>query len=163
MAHARKANYNIFLSYDSKNQKVIQLHEFLKSEGLTVWFDRERMLIGNINDLLCDGVANSDLFICCLTENYRMRENCKQELNLAQSYRKQILTVFFDEENMSYNDILKKYEEIAYAFAGKIIYKINDLNKLKNAIFSILADLVTIIIIIIISCMNREFLECESN
>ena len=117
MAEVRQtqSKYNIFLSYDSKNKEnVLKLREYLKSEGLTVWFDRERMPMGNINDLLCDGVKNSDLFLCCLTENYQTRDNCKQELNLAYCYRKKILTVFFDEQNMSCADIFRKYEGTSF-------------------------------------------------
>jgi hypothetical protein len=45
---------------------------------------------------------------------------------------------------MSYSDILKKYEGVGFFFAGKIIYKITDINKLKNGIISALKDLVTL-------------------
>jgi hypothetical protein len=140
-----QSKFNIFLSYDNKNkEKVIELREYLKSEGLTVWMDKEQMPNGFINDLLYAGVRNSDLFLCCLTENYPQRDNCKLELNLAHAYGKKILTVFFDNQNMSYSDILKKYEGVGFFFAGKIIYKITDINKLKNGIISALKDLVTL-------------------
>ena len=41
------------LSETGKNkEKATQLREFLKSEGLTVWFDKEQMPNGSINDLI---------------------------------------------------------------------------------------------------------------
>ena len=140
-----QSKYNIFLSYDSKNkEKATQLREFLKSEGLTVWFDKEQMPNGSINDLISDGVKYSDLFLCCLTENYPKRVNCQQELNLAHSLGKKILAVFCDNLNMKNSDIIKKYEGVGFHLAGRINYKISDLDKLKNGIFSALSDLVTL-------------------
>ena len=138
---------NIFLSYGKNNKKrSLELNEILKNEGLKIWIDTEKMANGNISDLMRNGIKNSDLFLCCLTDNYLKSENCMRELRLAASFGKLILFVLFENTSMSSKEIFKQYEKVANYVVDEIYYKITDLNKLKCGIFSALKQLVKILL-----------------
>lgn len=69
--------------------RVSLVNQKLKSQGLSTWFDEERMQ-GNLMDRMCNGIDQARLVICFMTQRYLekvgsgdSRDNCRMEFNYA--------------------------------------------------------------------------------
>jgi hypothetical protein len=84
--HTNNADQKIvFISHSSKDKPIIrQLATDLKSEGIDVWLDEQRILVGeSISEKIGQGLAESDYFIIAISEHSVQSEWVKKELNNA--------------------------------------------------------------------------------
>jgi hypothetical protein len=130
--------FNIFLSYDSKNkQPVNELYSILVAEGLTVWIDTKNMIKGKIEESRREGLLNSNLFVCCLTENYVKRDNCMREFRFAEQNKNRILYFLFNKTSD-----LSVFQPIDFYMANEIRYSLAKMDRFKEAVFEFLKDMV---------------------
>jgi hypothetical protein len=90
---------NIFISY-AHADKVIVLKIFDKlKENFTVWIDEVNLIGGDdLYEKIAGGLRNSSLFICFISEQYCVSNNCKREIALADNLKKKILPVMLQRE-----------------------------------------------------------------
>ena len=99
MRHSAPAE-GVFLSHDwgtdglgrSNHERVGQINAALQARGLRTWFDSERMR-GDINAAMTQGIDNSYVVVCCVTEAYMKKaagegphgadDNCAAEFAYA--------------------------------------------------------------------------------
>ncbi|WP_413582385.1 toll/interleukin-1 receptor domain-containing protein [Bdellovibrio sp. HCB288] len=74
-----------FLSHSSKDKPFIrQLAADLESEGVSVWLDEQRILVGDsISEKIGQGLAESDYFLIALSDASMSSEWVKKELSAA--------------------------------------------------------------------------------
>jgi hypothetical protein len=90
--------YDIFISYNWELQdKVKELYEKLKEVGFHVWMDISKMQGGNLHNEIVDGLRNSDVFICCISEKYPESKNCENEISYAYDLKKKFIVLMFDD------------------------------------------------------------------
>jgi hypothetical protein len=75
----------VFLSHSSKDKPFVrQLAADLTQEGITVWLDEQRILVGDsITEKIGQGLAQSDFFLIALSKDSVHSEWVKKELNQA--------------------------------------------------------------------------------
>jgi hypothetical protein len=75
----------VFISHSTKDKPIIRkLATDLKSEGIDVWLDEQRILVGeSISEKIGQGLAESDYFIIAMSEHSIRSEWVKKELNAA--------------------------------------------------------------------------------
>lgn len=75
----------VFISHSSKDKPLIrQLANDLKAEGVDVWLDERKILVGDsISEKIGQGLAESDFFIIAISDNSINSEWVKKELNNA--------------------------------------------------------------------------------
>jgi len=75
----------VFISHSSRDKPIIrQLASDLKAEGVDVWLDEQRILIGDsISEKIGQGLAESDYFIIAISKHSVTSEWVKKELNNA--------------------------------------------------------------------------------
>lgn len=89
--------WHCFLSHDwgrdeaerDNHARVARLNEYLKARGVQTWFDSEQMA-HNIQDKMCDGIEQSEVFVACITRKYHDKvqrggdhDNCRKEFQYA--------------------------------------------------------------------------------
>lgn len=103
---------NLFMSHSWDNDlrgrcthdRVRKIKQELDKKGWTIWFDEERLLIGNNIDVdMANGIRRSDAVCVCITRSYvekinAQNNNCAREWNFAQSIGKKILPLIMEEE-----------------------------------------------------------------
>ena len=74
-----------FISHSSKDKPFVrQLVSDLTAEGVKVWLDEQRILVGDsIPEKISQGLAESDIFLVVLSEHSVSSEWVKRELNSA--------------------------------------------------------------------------------
>ena len=126
-------NFQIFVSYCHANKKeVYKLYDELEKRMYKLWIDKNKMIVGNTDELMKNGIDNSQLFMCCATMSYCSSDNCFLEFNYA-IYKKNIIYILFEQFD-GYDDTLNKLDKIAFRFAGQKYYKHDDLDGIVKAI-----------------------------
>jgi hypothetical protein len=126
--------FHIFLSHSRLNvNDVEKLYNELKKKNYNIWFDRNEMISGNVDNLMKNGIDNSELFMCCATTNYCSSDNCFLEFNYAIFTGKKIIYILFEKFNGN-KDMLKKLDKISFRFAGEKYYKHDDLDGIVKVI-----------------------------
>lgn len=82
---AEKTQIVAFLSHSTKDKPFVrQLAADLNQEGITVWLDEQRILVGDsITEKIGQGLAQSDFFLIALSKESINSEWVKKELNQA--------------------------------------------------------------------------------
>lgn len=118
-----KTSYDVYVSYSwaKHKERVHALVSRLKLENFNLWYDLDTLPDGsNVIAECYNGLVNSKVFLCCLTDAYSLKKHCMRELGLADGLRKPIVFVMFDDvENLSYADILRKIGPPSFLMAGK--------------------------------------------
>lgn len=127
--------FDIFLSYHVKDQvEVIKLHREL-SKYYNVWLDLVEIKIGDdLNERISQSIQNSNLFICCLNNEYLDSPNCRYELMKAQKEDKSIYILPF--EKLLY--INEDHLVSEYDIKNENIYELNNEISIDKDITSIL-------------------------
>lgn len=82
--------YDIFLSHTwSSKPFVANIFTYLKKTVYRVWYDVHDMG-HNLKEFMRNGVANSTVFLLCISLEYQISENCMFEMNEAVITRKPI-------------------------------------------------------------------------
>lgn len=101
--------FDIYISYDynSKTQirqlydKLTALYEF------KIWLDEVEIdLDRNLNKQLMNGIRESKLFMCCLTNDYTFSDTSVDEITLAEELKKPFLVLLLEDDKdlLSYLD-----------------------------------------------------------
>ena len=48
------------------------MYEELEKRGYELWIDKYTMIVGNTDELMKNGIDNSQLFVCCATTIYSL-------------------------------------------------------------------------------------------
>jgi hypothetical protein len=127
-------NFDIFVSYCGDNKKeVYKLYDELEKKGYKLWIDKNKMIVGNTDELMKNGIDNSQLFMCCASTSYCASKNCMLEFNYVVNTDKTVIYILFEKFN-GHDDRMKKLDKIAFRFAGQKYYKHNDLDGIVKAI-----------------------------
>jgi hypothetical protein len=127
-------NFDIFVSYCSVNkEEVLKLCDELEKREYKLWIDKNQMIFGNTDELMKNGIDNSQLFMCCATTRYGSSDSCFLEFNYAVNKKKNIIYILFEQFN-GHDDRMNKLGKIAFRFAGEKYYKNNNLDGIVKAI-----------------------------
>ncbi|XP_063729162.1 uncharacterized protein LOC134856811 [Symsagittifera roscoffensis] len=82
---------HIMISYCWNQQKTaLKLFEGLKKSGKEVWIDVEKME-GDSLEKMAEAVDNSEIVICCFSEDYSNSQSCRAEATYAYKQKKKIV------------------------------------------------------------------------
>lgn len=106
--------HNLFLSHSwandvrgrSTHRRVAILKEELRKLGWSVWFDEDKLLVGDVLDVqLARGISSSDAVCICITKAYcekvnsgNPHDNVWKEWNFCQAIGKKMIPLIFEEE-----------------------------------------------------------------
>lgn len=124
---------NLFMShswdYDlrgrSTHDRVRKIKQELDKMGWKIWFDEERLLLGNNIDVdMANGIRRSDAVCVCITRSYvekinAQNNNCAKEWNFAQSIGKRILPLIMEEEML---DVRSWPQGVMTMYLGNTFY-----------------------------------------
>jgi hypothetical protein len=134
-------DFDLFISYSQKKStdEVYAFYNTLKTT-YKAWIDIKDMKNGFVHEVMSDGVHNSEIFVCCLTDEYVKTENCMKELRLAGGLEKTILFIIFEDmKACSHSDILKKFGLIDTYTNDQSYYFHQDIEEITNSVELILA------------------------
>ncbi|XP_063728165.1 uncharacterized protein LOC134855554 [Symsagittifera roscoffensis] len=82
---------HIMISYCWKQQDIAQkILEGLRKRGKKVWIDREQMQ-GDMLEQMANAVMDSEVVVCCVSEDYSNSLPCRQEAKYANRKKKKIV------------------------------------------------------------------------
>ena len=91
------ANKHIFVSYCHKNKKVVHDVANRLKQTYTIWLDDDNLKSGeNKDEKIADGVRDSSLFICFISNFYCDSSACTDEFFLAKERNKIILPIMLE-------------------------------------------------------------------
>lgn len=126
--------FDFFVSYSSADKiEVYNLCDLLKRRGFKIWIDKEQMILGNTDELMQQGIDQSQLFLCCATSSYCKSEFCMLEFKYAANIKKKIVYILFERFNGN-EDRMEKLHKIAFRFAGEKYYKHEDIDGIVGAL-----------------------------
>ena len=98
--------FDIFLSYQwDKKKEVLELYPKLTNElNYRVWMD-DHLLVAteSLYDQLARGLNESNCVVACVTEKYCHSENCKLELEFAQTHNLPVICLML--EKLALNEV----------------------------------------------------------
>ena len=128
------SNFDLFMSYCGKNKKEVhELYEELTKRGYNIWIDKNKMIVGDTDELMKKGIDESELFMCCATTNYCASESCLLEFKYAVHKKKKMIYILF-EEFKGHDDRMNKLDAISFRFAGQKYYKHENVDGIVKAI-----------------------------
>ena len=126
----KKLKFDIYLSYSFENKDLVEeLYKKIYGNGYILWFNKNKMAIGNQNKLIQNVIDESLVFLCCATTSYCKNENEIEELNYAIKKEKKIIYVLF-ENFKNKQDILEKLDKISFDLVHCLYYKHNDIKSI---------------------------------
>ena len=91
------ANKHIFVSYCHKNKKVVHDVANRLKQTYTIWLDDDNLKSGDDKDKkITDGVRDSFLFICFISNFYCESKACREEFSLAKKLNKTMLPIMLE-------------------------------------------------------------------
>ena len=128
------SNFDLFISYsgDNKNDVYI-LYDELNKRGYNIWIDKNKIIVGDTDELIKKGIDQSELFMCCATTSYCASEYCLLELKYAVHKKRKVIYILFEQFN-GHDDRMNKLDKISFRFAGQKYYKHLDIDGIKKAI-----------------------------
>ena len=92
----------VFISYAHANSdRVLPAINQLKAQGVNIWYDNGIEAGSEWPEFVAEKVMHCQKFVLFISEGYLQSQNCKRELNFAISRKKEILSVFIEEVNLS--------------------------------------------------------------
>ena len=96
------AEQYVFVSYAHKNSDIIlPCVEAMKKSGINLWYDEGIQAGSEWPEYIAERVASCSKFILFISNAYLDSQNCKRELNFAISRKKDILSVFIEDVELS--------------------------------------------------------------
>ena len=94
--------FDAFISYQWDSKPFVKkLYERLTTTfEYSVWLDDQELGNDSLNDQLVQGIKDSTLMICCITQKYCESENCKRELDYASSLKKPLIIIMLEKLDM---------------------------------------------------------------
>ena len=94
-------NY-VFISYAHKDSAVVlPCIEAMKKNNINLWFDEGIQAGSEWPEYIAEKVMSCTKFVLFVSRAYLESQNCKRELNFAISQKKDVLSVFIEEVNLS--------------------------------------------------------------
>ncbi|XP_046350495.2 uncharacterized protein LOC124131329 [Haliotis rufescens] len=82
---------HVMISYQWADQKMlIKVKEFLKKHNFKVWMDIDNME-GSTLQAMAEAVQNASVVLVCMSERYKLSQNCRSEAEYAFDLRKPII------------------------------------------------------------------------
>ena len=123
---AGNEKWDIMVSYNWTTGKECadELDEFLTKCGYKVWIDKNNMA-GNLYSGMAKGIANSEIILLLISEEYEKSENCISEYTYAKKCKKKVIPI-------QVKDYLPPCgSDLDFIIAGKIYYQLYK-NKEEN-------------------------------
>ena len=101
MAPANDASY-VFISYAHADSKeVLPTIQAMESSNISLWYDNGIEAGSEWPEFIASKVMNCRKFVLFVSKAYLASQNCKRELNFAISRKKEILSIFLEEVELS--------------------------------------------------------------
>ena len=111
------ANKYIFVSYCHKNEKVVHDVANRLKQTYPIWLDIYNLKPGDNNDKeIADGVRDSSLFICFISNFYCNSNACIEEFYLAKKLKKIILPIMLERSGSNGIELTISKLNLFYAF-----------------------------------------------
>lgn len=92
----------VFVSYAHANSdRVLPIIRAMQQSGISIWFDEGIVAGSEWPEYIADKVVGCHKFILFISNSYLDSQNCKRELNFAISRKKNILSIFLEDVNLS--------------------------------------------------------------
>ena len=92
----------VFISYAHANSdRVLPIIRAMQESGISIWFDEGIVAGSEWPEYIAEKVVNCHKFVLFVSDSYLDSQNCKREFNFAISRKKNILTVFLEDVNLS--------------------------------------------------------------
>ncbi len=92
----------VFISYAHLDgAAVLPCVETMKSSGINLWFDEGIEAGSEWPEFIAEKVVGCSKFVLFISNAYLNSQNCKRELNFAISRKKEILSVFLEDVQLS--------------------------------------------------------------
>ena len=92
----------VFISYAHKDADVvIPCIEAMKRQNINVWYDEGIQAGSEWPEYIAEKVVSCTKFVLFISRAYLESQNCKRELNFAISKKKDLLSVFIEDVNLS--------------------------------------------------------------
>lgn len=92
----------VFISYAHANSdKVLPTINAMKNSGIHIWYDDGIVAGSEWPEFIAEKVVNCQKFVLFVSNAYLNSQNCKRELNFAISRKKEILSIFLEDANLS--------------------------------------------------------------
>ena len=123
---AENEKWDIMVSYNWKTGKecASDLYKVLTENGFKVWID-EKNMAGDLESEMANGVANSEIVLLLISEEYEKSHNCIREYTHANTCRKEIIPIQVE------NYLPPSSSKLALIISGKIYYELYE-NKEEN-------------------------------
>ena len=92
----------VFISYAHKNSDlVLPAIRQLQAQGVSLWYDSGIEAGSEWPEFVAEKVLRCEKFVLFISKAYLQSQNCKRELNFAISRKKEILSVFLEDVELS--------------------------------------------------------------
>ncbi|XP_046574454.1 uncharacterized protein LOC124282490 [Haliotis rubra] len=111
---------HIMISYQWADQKMlIKVKEFLKGHNFKVWMDIDNME-GSTLQAMAEAVQNASVVLVCMSERYKLSQNCRSEAEYAFDLRKPIIPLLLQRDYKPDGFLgLIKGAKLFFDFSGK--------------------------------------------
>ena len=96
--------YDLFFSYNHKIQNIVRdLERYLtQNHSWKIYLDINENRVGDcLAKKLSESIDSSKVFVCFITSEYAISENCKDEFSWAQSHKKPMIIVMMENCNLN--------------------------------------------------------------
>ena len=109
MYHTKKGEFSVdnnnsyvFISYAHKDSAIVlPCIEAMKKKGVNLWYDEGIAAGSEWPEYIAQKVVGCAKFVLFISNAYLQSQNCKRELNFAISRKKDILSVYIQDVNLS--------------------------------------------------------------
>lgn len=85
----------IFFSYSHRNSEiVIPIVEEMQKAGFRIWYDQGIEAGSEWAEYISSHISGCSVFVALLSDNYDQSPNCHDEVHMAKTYRKDILSIY---------------------------------------------------------------------
>lgn len=94
-------NY-VFISYAHRDAEVVlPILDAMRRSGINLWYDEGIAAGSEWPEYIAEKVVNCTRFMLFISNSYLDSQNCKRELNFAVSRRKDILSIYLEDVQLS--------------------------------------------------------------
>ncbi|XP_046574512.1 uncharacterized protein LOC124282547 [Haliotis rubra] len=123
---------HVMISYQWTDQKlVLKIKESLRQKGYKIWMDVDHME-GSTLQAMAEAVQNASVVLVCMSERYKLSQNCRSEAEYAFSLEKKIVPLLMQRAYKPDGWLgMIKGTKLFFDFSGKYPYdqKLTDLVK----------------------------------
>ncbi|XP_071102984.1 uncharacterized protein [Haliotis cracherodii] len=123
---------HVMISYQWSDQKlVLKIKDSLRQKGYKIWMDVDHME-GSTLQAMAEAVQNASVVLVCMSERYKLSQNCRSEAEYAFSLEKKIVPLLTQRAYKPDGWLgMIKGTKLFFDFSGKYPYdqKLTDLAK----------------------------------